>query len=112
MWTLIAGFAAGCATTVAAYCVMDHKLKTQKRDYEEVIRQNYETIDGLQFRDAYHQGRQYEMTVQNTKFAQMAGELQRLHEDNADLRRQLGLEVLFEHRLKTQGRATITSVRS
>ena len=112
MWTLIAGFAAGCATTVAAYCVMDHKLKAQKRAYEEVIRQNYETIDGLQFRDAYQQGRQYEMTVQNTKFAQMTGELQRLHEENADLRRQLGLEVLFDHRLKTQGRATMTSVRS
>lgn len=98
--------------TVAAYCVMDHKLKTQKRAYDEVIRQNYETIDGLQFRDAYQKGRQYEMSVQNTKVAQMADEIQRLHEDNADLRRQLGLEVIFEHRLKTQGRATITSVRS
>ena len=111
MWTLIAGFAAGCATTVAACCIMDHKLKTQKRAYEDVINRNYETIDSLQFRDAYHQGRQYEMTIQNAKISQMVGEIHQLHEENSDLRRQLGLEVLFDHRLKTQGRATITTVR-
>lgn len=111
MWTLIAGFAAGCATTIAAYCVMDHRLKTQKKAYEEVIRQNYETIDGLQFRDAYQQGRQYEITVQHTKFAEMNSEIQQLHADNADLRRQLSLEVIFDHRLKTQGKATISTLR-
>lgn len=108
MWQFIIGSIVGGTTVATAVWVMNQKLNTQKKYYDGLLRDSNKKLTDLTNKDAYRQGRDDENEHQRQYRARLHAENDTLRAENNDLRRQLGLECIFEHKLKTNGKAIVT----
>ena len=106
LW-LVVGYLAGSATVIISVRVMNQKLSSQKRHYDGLLSDSTRKANDLANRDAFRQGREFEANEQRRYRMQLREENEALRADNNDLRHQLGLECVFDHKLKTLGQATI-----
>lgn len=107
MLQLVVGYLAGSATVIIAVRIMNQKLSSQKRHYDSLLGDSTRMVNDLSNRDAFRQGRDYEANEQRRYRMQLREENEALRADNNELRHQLGLECVFEHKIKTLGQATI-----
>lgn len=107
MLQLVVGYLAGSATVIIAVRIMNQKLSSQKRHYDNLLGDSTRRVNDLSNRDAFRQGREFEANEQRRYRMQLREENEALRADNNDLRHQLGLECVFDHKLKTLGQATI-----
>lgn len=107
MLQLVVGYLAGSATVIIAVRIMNQKLSSQKRHYDSLLGDSTRKVNDLSNRDAFRQGREFEANEQRRYRMQLREENEALRADNNDLRHQLGLECVFDHKLKTLGQATV-----
>lgn len=107
MLQLVVGYLVGSATVIIAVRIMNQKLSSQKRHYDSLLGDSIRKVNDISKRDAFRQGREFEANEQRRYRMQLREENEALRADNNYLRHQLGLECVFEHKLKTLGQATI-----
>lgn len=104
---LVIGYLVGSISVGIAVVVMNHNLAEQKRAYERVLDEKNDRVCELSNIESFRRGRDAEANEQKGYQLELMRENERLRADNDELRHQLNLECVFDHKMKTIGRATL-----